>query len=411
MAKFVFASVPAFGHFNPILPIVAELVRRGHQVTVINSAEFEQTVTALGADFLAFPIEFTSRQLADILVNGNLGHAMVVAREAALAIVPWLNEQLGRLAPDAVAYDPQALYAHIACKMLALPCASIFPYPVIEATRHMLDWRTSLAAMRQNGPFLWRMLATRFQIQRRFGTHTFPTTRPRFQSRGDITIMLTIPQLQRPDAWRDDTMIYVGPSIDQSVRQVDFPFDALDGRPLVLISLGTLATGDLAFFRSCLRALAPLPAQFVMSIGRTHKPEALGEIPDNFIVRSYIPQLQILERAAGFVTHAGSTGFHEALWYGVPMVGIPQQIEQLMNARLAAEHGACIPIESHFLGRPVDEADLRTAVETVLGDASYAQAARRLQALLRRSGGFRQAADELEKLAVAAASPPAAPAA
>ncbi|MEX0628997.1 MAG: nucleotide disphospho-sugar-binding domain-containing protein, partial [Cucumibacter sp.] len=275
-------------------------------------------------------------------------------------------------------------------------------------TRHALGWRATLAALRQNGPHFWKLLTTRFAVTRAFGAHTFPTTRPRFQSRGDMTLLLTIPEMQRPDAWRDDTMIYVGPSIEEKVRHVDFPFDRLDDRPLVYISLGTLATGDIGFFRTCLTAFGTLPAQFVMSIGQKHAIADLRPIPGNFIVRSYVPQLEILSRAAAFVTHCGFTGFQEALWYGVPMVGIPQQIEQLMNTRLSARRGATIPLENHFNGQPVSAGELRAAVEKILADPSYREAARGFQTAMRKSGGFRQAASELEKFAAQKSAPPSA---
>lgn len=399
MAKFTFVSVPAFGHFNPTLPIIAELIRRGHDVTVINSGEFGAAVAEVGARFLPFPVEFSSRQLAELLGNGNLGRTIVFAREAAMVLVPWLNEELPKLAPDTLVYDAHAIFGHISGKMLRLPTCSIFPHPVIEATRQLIGWRASMASIRQNGPYLWKMLSTRFAIQRTFGTDTFPTTRPRFQARGDISLMLTIPQMQREDAYRDETMIYVGPSIDETVRHDAFDFSRLDGRPLVYISLGTLATGDVDFYRTCLTALGNLPAQFILSIGKRHSADDLGTIPSNFLVEPYVPQLEILKRASVFVTHAGANSLHESLWFGVPMVAIPQQIEQLMNAQVAEAHGAATIIDSNFMGQKVTPAQLRGAVEKVMASAHMREATKPLQAALRASGGFRQAAQELEKFA------------
>ena len=37
---FAFVSIPAYGHVNPTLPLVAELVSRGHRVTYFTSADF-----------------------------------------------------------------------------------------------------------------------------------------------------------------------------------------------------------------------------------------------------------------------------------------------------------------------------------------------------------------------------------
>jgi UDP:flavonoid glycosyltransferase YjiC (YdhE family) len=39
-----FVSIPAYGHVNPTLPLVAELVARGHRVTYFTSADFEPLI-------------------------------------------------------------------------------------------------------------------------------------------------------------------------------------------------------------------------------------------------------------------------------------------------------------------------------------------------------------------------------
>jgi UDP:flavonoid glycosyltransferase YjiC (YdhE family) len=44
MAKLFFFSIPAYGHVNPTLPVVTELVQRGHQVIYFNSTTFEQVI-------------------------------------------------------------------------------------------------------------------------------------------------------------------------------------------------------------------------------------------------------------------------------------------------------------------------------------------------------------------------------
>jgi len=135
-----------------------------------------------------------------------------------------------------------------------------------------------------------------------------------------------------------------------------------------------------------------------MSIGRRFTAADLGDIPDNFIVEPYVPQLEILKRAAVFVTHGGGSSLHEGLWYGVPLVGIATQIEQLMNVRRVAEKGACIPIETHFLGQPVSPDELRNAVRTILADPAFGKAAGVFQTAFRAAGGASRAADELENL-------------
>ena len=45
--------IPAHGHTNPMLPVVAELVRRGNAVRFYSFVDFEAKIRATGAQFVA----------------------------------------------------------------------------------------------------------------------------------------------------------------------------------------------------------------------------------------------------------------------------------------------------------------------------------------------------------------------
>jgi len=51
MSKVLFFNLPALGHTNPTLPLVAELVRRGEQVIYYSSPAFQQAIEQTGATF------------------------------------------------------------------------------------------------------------------------------------------------------------------------------------------------------------------------------------------------------------------------------------------------------------------------------------------------------------------------
>lgn len=55
MKKIMFFCIPAYGHHNPTLPVVAELVRCGNAVRYYSFEEFREKVTATGAEF--FPCD------------------------------------------------------------------------------------------------------------------------------------------------------------------------------------------------------------------------------------------------------------------------------------------------------------------------------------------------------------------
>lgn len=104
----------------------------------------------------------------------------------------------------------------------------------------------------------------------------------------------------------------------------------------------------------------------------------------------------MLQQAAVFITHGGINSMHEGLYYGVPLILIPQQFEQLLNARCAAAHGAGLILEDQLRGRPITAESLRGALDRVLGDPGFRAAAGRVQGMLRATGGYSAAADEIQ---------------
>merc|ERR1712113_1119342 len=130
--------------------------------------------------------------------------------------------------------------------------------------------------------------------------------------------------------------------------------------------MGTVATGDLwnkpfgaigaengledctgkqlvqHVFRCCFEALGKNDDFLVvMSLGpQSDALEGLPPVPSNFIVRSAVPQLEVLPRCAAFVTHGGANSMHEALSFGVPMAVVPVFGDQPLNADSVARCGA-----------------------------------------------------------------------
>ena len=53
MKKIAFFCIPAHGHTNPMLPVAAELVKRGNAVRFYSFNEFEQKILSTGAEFVS----------------------------------------------------------------------------------------------------------------------------------------------------------------------------------------------------------------------------------------------------------------------------------------------------------------------------------------------------------------------
>jgi UDP:flavonoid glycosyltransferase YjiC (YdhE family) len=152
---------------------------------------------------------------------------------------------------------------------------------------------------------------------------------------------------------------------------------AQDDRPLIYITFGTLAGGapeGAAVFRVALEAVAELPVRALFTTGRGVDVGTLGTIPGNVHVEAFVPQRDVLPCVAAVVCHGGSGTVLGTLAAGLPMVVVPLFADQEHNARRIAAVGAGIAAPG------ADAATLRSAIERVLGEATFRTHARRLAA-------------------------------
>ena len=199
--------------------------------------------------------------------------------------------------------------------------------------------------------------------------------------------------LEFPMANRPEWLHYTGPFVDGQVREpVAFPWERLNGKPLVYASMGTLQNGSEDIFRTIAAACAGLDVQLVLSTGGSRDPESLGELAGGPIVVRYAPQLELLQRASVVVTHAGLNTTLESLAEGVPMVAIPMGNDQPGVAARIEYHGAGIVLPL----RRVNAQRLRDAINAVLRESGYRVAAQRVQAAIREANGLELAADVIE---------------
>ena len=83
------------------------------------------------------------------------------------------------------------------------------------------------------------------------------------------------------------------------------------GEPLVYVSFGSVTAGGHlpfypALYQAAIEALAPLPARFLLTIGEDRDLAQLGPLPASVEVQRWVPQEDILHRAAAVVTTAAT---------------------------------------------------------------------------------------------------------
>lgn len=403
MNRIAMAAMPAAGHVNPSAPIIRELVRRNVEVTYYATEEFRDVVERTGARFRPYPEStISSTMIAEATRNG--GPIRVVSRVlgATETLLPFLLDELHDHPPDAVAYDSNAVWGRMAADQLGRPGISIMTTMLLGSdSMRRLKAREWFAFIREALPAVPDVVRSRRSAYRRLGPKAFPPS-PIFPIRGDLTIFPIPRWLQVPDPRIDETCHYVGPTTEPRPQPDDHDAELtalLHGpEPLVLVSLGTLHAGGDAFFRSCFEVLGDLPAKVLVAVGSATDPARLGTPPANTLVRASVPQLRVLEKAAVFVTHGGMNSALEGLHFGVPLVVVPQQFEQLIIGQAVAERGAGVVLRHNLSHRRVPPAELRSAVADCLDDPARRAAAGNLGSGLQDGGGASAAADLVRQL-------------
>lgn len=411
MARLGAFCFPGTGHINPMTALARRLQQRGHEVVIFGIADTEARVRAAGVPFHLigqedYPLG-TLQKLDDRLgqlkgletfrftVERVKNTARMILRDGPQAV---REEQV-----DALLVDEADMGGNVA-EHLGLPYVSIAFFPPLvqtdrippfcfgwKAGQDLLSRLRNRLGMRLLSRVAWPIFALVNEQRKAWNLN------PLKRSTDALSGLAQIAQL--PAALEFETeaetpvLHYTGPFVDAHQRpQVDFPWDRLDGRPLVYASLGTLQNGSEVIFRTIAEGCAGLDVQLVISLGGGLEPDRLGSLPGRPLVVRYAPQLEIVKRAAAVITHAGLNTVLESLAEGVPLVALPLGNDQLGVAARVAARGAGVVIPR----RKLTASRLRAAVRAVLEKASYRIAAQHLALAMSRVDGLAVAADVIE---------------
>lgn len=208
--------------------------------------------------------------------------------------------------------------------------------------------------------------------------------------------LVLIPRVMQPNSDRVDAVRYrfVGPCIDPRRENADDWTPPAGDGPLALMAFGTAYTDRIDLYRNVIGALDGTGWRLVIATGRV-APDELGDVPGWVQVRKAVPQPAVLRVADAFVTHAGMGSCTEGLWYGVPMLAIPQAVDQPSNADQLEAIGA----GRHLTGVSPSPGQIRDAFLEVAADSQIRLRLKAIRDELHRVGGPGHAADAVEDVA------------
>lgn len=139
------------------------------------------------------------------------------------------------------------------------------------------------------------------------------------------------------------------------------------------VSFGSFLSVRGDVLRRVAEALSRMGLTAAIATGST-PPSELGVLPEGWLVRDYLPQVRLLERARLAVTHGGNNSVTEAVGSGIPLLVLPFSTDQFAGAAA---------IERVGIGRALDPnaatvsdlADALTDVRDLAGEGMLRLAA------------------------------------
>lgn len=385
------------GHLYPLLPLCAEMTRRGYRVTCPTNERYSRTVH--GADVEA--VMFADTPVDEALRRENAQRVRAPVDDfSRLETTPleWAhllksnNDLLAQIdafyadnAPDAVLYNRYSITGRIVARRLQCPAIQLSPhfaYPgryrfwdkgVPTNPAEIVAYAARLDAfLGEHGidgvDNLWHLEA--------LNIHFLPQ---RFQYNSDSF---------------DDRFLFAGNRLERQFHPL-WRNGASD-QPIVLISgysgLPETHTPDLEYFKVMVDALANVACHCILSIGEDISLHSLGPLPANFEINRRASHLEILPHAAVFACHAGMGSSLEAIYNGVPVLAIPGSPYTHEVAYRIAELGVGTLLPRNELSAEA----VRDNVTRMLRDRALMERTRHMQQIFHRSAGAAAAADRVE---------------
>lgn len=188
--KLEFFGLPAHGHINPTLPVITELVRRGHTVRYWAYEEFREKIERTGAQFADLSrflkVDYTRP-------DENLFHLALVLLKGSDSVLAGVLPQLKDNPPDLILYDSLACWGKHLSQILKIPS-------VCSVTTFAMNQQVISSSGRQTGtlinmaarglPALLEFSRLSTQLTRRYNIPR-PTLKDIFNNAADLNIVYT----------------------------------------------------------------------------------------------------------------------------------------------------------------------------------------------------------------------------
>jgi len=364
MSKAVFLNFPTHGCINSLLATARELVNRGEKIIYFCTEEFRNKIEQTGAEFRLY-----GGKVNDFLINDfDLFKALKLNLEMTLDKLDHNLEIIRAEEPDYIIHDSICTWGKHIASILNVPAVNLMhSFPV---TRSSISFNSETAGLLfKVGLYKMQNKLTKVNLQKlltkKYGIDI--SLSDILVNKEKLNIVYTSHHMEPTIFQKSKTYKFVGPSLFFKNEETDFPFEILKGKKVVYISLGTLLQDKSKLYEKCIKAFLNSEFYLVISTGVEKDLKKFQNLPDNFLIRQYVPQQQLLYHVDIFITHAGMNSVNESICSGVPMILIPHTYEQKLIANRVENLGLGIAGSIN----KITSNDLLNYTNQLIGNADY----------------------------------------
>ena len=338
----IFYSTPAYGHVNPVLPVLRELSESGCRVIFYGTEEFRPAAESVRAEFIEY-------ELGDIVFDTTVGSRLLELTELiqrfTLRVLDGLLHCAGELSPDLIIFDTLAFWGRAVSEILHISSVSINTIITVPSVFSraflMYTMRFSAGCVRELKflPSVWqnnRIIKRRYKI-------TKAALLDILMNKAELNVY-TYPGLLHPDKSRmTGRDFFLGPS--SLLRETTFSDpDDYDYKNMIYVSLGTVFNSSEKFWQGIIKEFSGTDFTVIISSSLLFDKQDKYDLTENIIIKKYTDQQAVMKKARLFISAGGMNSICEAAANGVPCLICPQQGEQAINAKMLQKPGLGIVI-------------------------------------------------------------------
>jgi MGT family glycosyltransferase len=356
VANILIFSFPYWGHTQQLLKIARCLTENGHRVYLDISKQYrsqaDKAVVCLDCRFTVGTAHGPDDETAlYYYVDGVLKCCAAYLEH---------YQVYRELEPNLVVYDASAIWGKEIAKWLHIPyIASVTMQP------YLLENEACNRFCRSTGDRKQLRMFERVLLQKY--PHCGPASLGEMlYAKGMRNIVYTTRSLCLHPEKLDETYIFAGAMIDLPQKSVS-PEKLERGRRNVLIAFGTILEKP-ELISQCVESLQDTTFSIYVSAGQSAERLAHQYASPNIHISPRQPQLDLLQNAVVFITHAGHNSVVESVYCRVPMLAFPQTNDQFRNTDMIEELGI-----GKRLREPIVTKEIRKAVLELAEDAQVGQ--------------------------------------